>query len=102
MNNEMIALQKKEFKDLLNYPMIGATAAKLARTSSIRAFGDSLFSKKPRINTDPGIIGWHIRSGLLAYLYFSQHAYRLDTTPRLYRRHGPRSLHQRKPQVEGR
>lgn len=59
MNNEMIALQKWEFKELLNYPMIGATAAKLARTSSIRAFGDSLFSKKPRVNTDPGVIGWH-------------------------------------------
>lgn len=46
LSNEMIALQKREFKELLNYPMIAATAAKLARTNSIRAFGDSLFSKK--------------------------------------------------------
>jgi ectoine hydroxylase-related dioxygenase (phytanoyl-CoA dioxygenase family) len=59
MNNEMVALQKKEFAKLFNYPVIGATAAKLARTNSIRAFGDSLFSKKPRVITDPGIIGWH-------------------------------------------
>lgn len=59
MNNEMVALQKREFKVLLNHPMIGATAAKLAQTNSIRAFGDSLFSKKPRVDADPGIIGWH-------------------------------------------
>lgn len=59
LNNEMVTLQKKEFRDLLNYPMIGATAAKLVRTNSIRAFGDSLFSKKPRGDEDPGIIGWH-------------------------------------------
>lgn len=59
MNNEMVALQKSEFKVLLNHPMIGATAAKLAQTNSIRAFGDSLFSKKPRIDSDQGIIGWH-------------------------------------------
>lgn len=59
LNNEMVAMQKREFNELLNHPMIGATAATLAQTSSIRVFGDSLFSKKPRADNDPGVIGWH-------------------------------------------
>ena len=59
LNNEMVSLQKQELKDLVNYPIIGAIAATLARTSSIRAFGDSLFTKKPQLKNDLGIVGWH-------------------------------------------
>ena len=60
LNNEMTSLQKMEVRDLINYPTIGATAMKLARTNSIRMFADGIVHKKPVDGTtDQGIVGWH-------------------------------------------
>ena len=60
-NNEFVSLQKKELKQLALQPVIGAIAAKLARTSEIRVLDDQLVYKpaaKPgkEINN---AVGWH-------------------------------------------
>lgn len=60
LNKEMSSLQKKEIRDLLNTPILGAIAAKLARTNSIRLFADALIAKRPfKGVNNPGIVGWH-------------------------------------------
>ncbi len=59
LNNEFVSLQVKELNELAFYPLIGAIAAKLARTKSIRLFADSLINKKPSKPTSKGIVGWH-------------------------------------------
>lgn len=58
-NNEFVTLQKKEIQALGFHPMIGAIAAKLARTPSIRLFADSLICKFPAKDVNQGIVGWH-------------------------------------------
>ena len=60
-NNEFVSLQKKELKQLATQPIIGAIAAKLARTNQIRILDDQLVYKPPikdssKINT---AVGWH-------------------------------------------
>jgi ectoine hydroxylase-related dioxygenase (phytanoyl-CoA dioxygenase family) len=60
-NNEFVSLQKKELRQLALQPIIGAIAAKLARTDEIRLLDDQLVYKpafKPnnKINTT---VGWH-------------------------------------------
>ena len=60
-NNEFVSLQKKELKQLAMQPVIGAIAAKLARTDRIRILDDQLVYKPPlkegdRIST---AVGWH-------------------------------------------
>jgi len=60
LNNEMTSLQKKEIRDLLNAPILGAITAKLAETNSIRLFADALIAKRPfKGKHNPGIVGWH-------------------------------------------
>lgn len=59
LNNEFVSLQINEFKELAFNPIIGAIAAKLARTDLIRYFADSLINKKPSKPTKKGVIGWH-------------------------------------------
>ena len=59
-NNEFVSLQKRELKDLAVYPLLGAIAAKLTRSSVIRVLDDQLIYKP----SDPGnaastVTGWH-------------------------------------------
>ena len=60
-NNEFVSLQKRELQELALQPIIGAIAAKLARTSEIRILDDQLVYKPPmksgqEIST---AVGWH-------------------------------------------
>ena len=59
LNNEFVSLQMKELNALAFYPLVGAIAAKLARTNAIRFFADSLINKMPSKPTSKGIVGWH-------------------------------------------
>lgn len=57
-NNEYVSLQNRELRQLALQPMIGAIAAKLARTDQIRLLDDQLVYK----SQDQGItsgVGWH-------------------------------------------
>ncbi len=58
-NNEFVCLQKRELRNLALQPIIGAIAARLARTKEIRLFDDSLVYKAPMSQTGKGIVGWH-------------------------------------------
>ena len=60
-NNEFVSLQKWELRQLALQPIIGAIAAKLARTSEIRLLDDQLVYKPPfkanrQLSTT---VGWH-------------------------------------------
>ncbi|MEL6493978.1 MAG: phytanoyl-CoA dioxygenase family protein [Cyanobacteria bacterium J06623_7] len=60
-NNEFVSLQKNELKQLALQPIIGAIAAKLARTSEIRVLDDQLVYK-PGAKPDSKVnnaVGWH-------------------------------------------
>jgi len=56
-NNEFVSLQKKELAQLALQPIIGAIAAKLARTEAIRLLDDQLVYKPPQ--TKNSTVGWH-------------------------------------------
>ena len=59
-NNEFISLQKKELYALAVYPLLGAIAAKLTRSTSMRLLDDQLIYKPSGTSTAPGIgTGWH-------------------------------------------
>lgn len=60
-NNEFVSLQKKELKQLALQPIIGAIAARLARTKEIRVLDDQLVYK-PASKTNQQVnttVGWH-------------------------------------------
>ena len=57
-NNEYISFQKKAFRELSLHPMIGAIAAKLMNTDTVRYFQDQLISKEPCQNHSTHV-GWH-------------------------------------------
>ena len=58
-NNQHVSYRKKELRKLLQ-PIIGAIAAKLARTRGVRLFEDTLIYKAPICNNARGgIVGWH-------------------------------------------
>ncbi len=59
-NNEFVSLQKKELRALATYPMLGAIAAKLSRSATIRVLDDQLFYKPSKSdNAAATISGWH-------------------------------------------
>ena len=59
-NNEFISLQKKELLALATYPLLGAIAAKLTHSTSMRLLDDQLIYKPSGTSTTPGIgTGWH-------------------------------------------
>jgi Phytanoyl-CoA dioxygenase (PhyH) len=58
-NNEFVSLQNRELRQLAMQPIIGAIAARLARTDQIRLFDDQLVYKPPQDRTDEGVVGWH-------------------------------------------
>jgi ectoine hydroxylase-related dioxygenase (phytanoyl-CoA dioxygenase family) len=57
-NNEYISFQKKAFRELSLQPIIGAIAARLMQTDTVRYFQDQLVSKEPH-HQDSSKIGWH-------------------------------------------
>jgi hypothetical protein len=59
-NNEFVSLQIDELKELALYPLIGAIAARLTRSSSIRLLDDQLIWKPgDPTNVTDTITGWH-------------------------------------------
>ncbi|KYC40116.1 phytanoyl-CoA dioxygenase [Scytonema hofmannii PCC 7110] len=59
-NNQHVSYRKKELRKLLLQPIIGAIAARLARTREIRLFEDTLVYKAPiAIGDEGGVVGWH-------------------------------------------
>lgn len=58
-NNEFVSLQKIELKQLALQPIIGAIAAKLTSSKSIRRFEDQLVYKAPTKKVGKGAVGWH-------------------------------------------
>ncbi len=60
-NNEFVSLQKKELRELALQPVIGAIAARLARTEEIRVLDDQLVYK-PAATINQKVktaVGWH-------------------------------------------
>lgn len=58
-NNEFVSLQNNELRQLGLSPIIGAIAARLARTKQIRLFEDQIVYKPPTTNNSKGVVGWH-------------------------------------------
>ncbi|URD51583.1 phytanoyl-CoA dioxygenase family protein [Chroococcidiopsis sp. CCNUC1] len=58
-NNEHTWLQSKDIRQLALQPAIGAIAARLTRTKSIRIFQDQIICKPPTNTNCTGAIGWH-------------------------------------------
>jgi ectoine hydroxylase-related dioxygenase (phytanoyl-CoA dioxygenase family) len=59
-NNEFISLQKKELHDFAAYPVLGAVAARLTRSKTIRLLDDQLFYKPSATSAAPALgTGWH-------------------------------------------
>ena len=57
-NCEYVALQNREIRRLIEYPLLGAIAAKLASSPAIRLFDDQLILKPPTVNV-ASVVGWH-------------------------------------------
>lgn len=56
---EIIALQNREIRTLVEQPVIGAIAARLAGTDTIRLWESELISKAPANATVSAKVGWH-------------------------------------------
>lgn len=57
-NNEYVSLQNRQIRQLALQPIIGAIAARLARTRLIRLLDDQLIYKPPTGKSN--VVGWHI------------------------------------------
>lgn len=57
-NNEFISLQSKLLRKFALQPIIGAIAARLARTKQIRILDDQIICKPPK--SSKTTIGWHV------------------------------------------
>lgn len=58
-NSEYTALQNRDIRALVEYPLIGAIAARLARSPEIRLWDDQLVSKPPSPGEGGPVVGWH-------------------------------------------
>lgn len=56
---EIIALQNREIRRLVEEPIIGAIAARLAGTNTIRLWESELISKSPPTSATSAPVGWH-------------------------------------------
>lgn len=56
---EIVALQNREIRDLVQQPIIGAVAARLAGTDTIRLWESELISKSPSESAPTAKVGWH-------------------------------------------
>jgi ectoine hydroxylase-related dioxygenase (phytanoyl-CoA dioxygenase family) len=57
--NDYVSLQVEELRQLVNNPLVAASAARLARTSEIRLFHDQLIYKPPQVDPSVTNVGWH-------------------------------------------
>ena len=57
--NDYVSLQNEELHNFLFSSLIGAIAARLAGSKTIRLFHDQLLYKPPQDSAQKGIIGWH-------------------------------------------
>ncbi|WP_431965551.1 phytanoyl-CoA dioxygenase family protein [Nocardia sp. bgisy134] len=57
--NDYVSLQIEQLWTLVHHPMIAATAARLARTPSVRLFHDQLINKPPQVSHEVSTVGWH-------------------------------------------
>jgi len=58
-NSEFTALQNREIRALIEYPIIGAIAARLTRSPIIRLWDDQLLWKPPSTGPSGPVVGWH-------------------------------------------
>ncbi|AFZ26285.1 protein involved in biosynthesis of mitomycin antibiotics/polyketide fumonisin [Cylindrospermum stagnale PCC 7417] len=58
-NNEFVSLQNNVLRQFALQPIIGAIAARLTRSKSIRLFEDQLVYKAPHGEDGKGVVGWH-------------------------------------------
>jgi hypothetical protein len=58
-NSEFVALQNREIRQLVEYQLIGAIAARLSRSRTVRLFYDQLVCKPTFTEDEPAVIGWH-------------------------------------------
>ncbi len=56
---EIVALQNREIRRLVEQPIIGAIAARLAGTDTIRLWESELISKSPVKSAPTAKVGWH-------------------------------------------
>jgi len=56
---DYISIRINEFAQLVSKPIIGAMAAKLMRSSTVRLFHDQLISKPPKLSGAENGVGWH-------------------------------------------
>lgn len=58
-NCEYVALQNREIRRLIQYPLLGAIAARLSGSPVIRLFDDQLIFKPPAASDGAAVVGWH-------------------------------------------
>ncbi len=58
-NNEFVSLQNREIRNFILQPIIGAIAARLAKTKEIRLLDDQLVYKPPQDKSGKSAVGWH-------------------------------------------
>ncbi len=58
--NNYIALQQDAMREIATSPLLGATAARLARTAEVRLFNSTLVYKPPQVEGEQVKIGWHV------------------------------------------
>lgn len=59
-NNEYVSLQNRQLRQVALQPIIGAIAARLARTRLIRLLDDQLIYKPPTGSKGKSVVGWHV------------------------------------------
>jgi ectoine hydroxylase-related dioxygenase (phytanoyl-CoA dioxygenase family) len=57
--NDYVSLQVDQLRRLAHHPLVGATAARLARTAEVRLFHDQLIYKPPQAAPSDTVVGWH-------------------------------------------
>jgi ectoine hydroxylase-related dioxygenase (phytanoyl-CoA dioxygenase family) len=59
-NCEYVALQTYKIRRLVEYPLIGAIAARLCGSDEVRLFDDQLIYKAPNPADTSAVVGWHV------------------------------------------
>ena len=58
-NAEVVALQNAQVRELVLYPLLGAIAARLMGSQTIRYFADTLVDKPGTLPNEESVVGWH-------------------------------------------
>lgn len=58
-NAEVVALQNAQIRDLALHPILGAIAARLTGSRTIRYFADTLVYKPGSLPENESVVGWH-------------------------------------------